>query len=135
VPVLRAEPGRTAEDVITDLAARAPGLTLLVLHGSRARGDARADSDWDLAYLGEGRFDPDALLAELVLALGTESVDLSRLEPSGGLFRYRVARDGRALFEAEEGLFARFWFDAVSFWCDAQPVLQEGYESILREYR
>ena len=34
---------------IKDLAASEPGLDLLVLFGSRARGDARPDSDYDVA--------------------------------------------------------------------------------------
>lgn len=121
-------------DVISALAARTPGLQLLVLHGSRARGDAGATSDWDLAYLADGRFDPDGFLADLVIGLRTDRIDLSRLKGASGLFRYRVARDGEPLFEAEDGAFARFWFETVSFWCDAEPLLRGGYEAILQEY-
>jgi predicted nucleotidyltransferase len=124
----------SARDLVARLAAEAPGLELLVLHGSRARGDAGAASDWDLAYLADRRFDPDGFLADLVLGLRTDRVDLSRLSGASGLFRYRVARDGEPLFEAEDGAFARFWFDAVSFWCDAEPLLRSGYEAILQEY-
>jgi predicted nucleotidyltransferase len=108
---------------------------LLVLHGSRARGDARDGSDWDLAYLADERFDPDTFLADLVLALGTDRIDLSRLSGTSGLFRYRVARDGEPVFEARDGIFDRFWMDAVSFWCDAEPVLRSGYEAVLERYR
>jgi predicted nucleotidyltransferase len=121
--------------VIAGLAAQAPGLELLVLHGSRGRGDERPGSDWDLAYLAEPTFDPDAFLADLVLALGTTKIDLANLAGAGGLFRYRVARDGEPLFEAREGAFAGFWMRAVSFWCDAEPILRPGYEAILAEYR
>lgn len=121
-------------DVISALAARTPGLQLLVLHGSRARGDAGATSDWDLAYLADGRFDPDGFLADLVIGLRTDRIDLSRLKGASGLFRYRVARDGEPLFEAEDGAFARFWFETVSFWCDAEPLLRGGYEAILQAY-
>lgn len=120
---------------ISRLAARAEGLDLLVLHGSRARGDARDGSDWDLAYLADESFDPDELLTDLVLALGTDRIDLARLRGASGLFRYRVARDGEVLFEAEDGIFERFWTAAVSFWCDAEPVLRSGYETILERYR
>ncbi len=126
---------RPARDLLSDLASRAEGLRLLVLHGSRARGDAHAGSDWDLAYLGDEAFDPDALLADLILALGTDRVDLSRLSGTSGLFRYRVARDGELVFEREEGAYERFWMDAVGFWCDAEPVLRSGYEGILERYR
>jgi len=123
------------QQVISSLAARARGLRLLVLHGSRARGTARPESDWDLAYLADDGFDPDAFLADLVLALRTDRIDLSSLSGGGGLFRYRVARDGAVLFEAESGAFDRFWMQAVGFWCDAEPVLRRGYEGILAEYR
>lgn len=121
--------------VLSGLAARAAGLELLVLHGSRARGEERPGSDWDLAYLAEPPFDPDAFLAELVLALETDRIDLASLRGAGSLLRYRVARDGEPLFEARDGAFHRFWMEAVSFWCDAEPILRPGYEAILAEYR
>jgi predicted nucleotidyltransferase len=108
-----------------------PGLSLLVLHGSRARGDARQDSDWDFAYLASAELDPAALYADLAVALGTDRIDVANLTTAGGLIRYRVARDGVVVFEATAGIFDRFWFEAVSFWCDAAPVLRAGYEAIL----
>lgn len=107
------------------------GLRLLVLHGSRARNDARADSDWDFAYLATPDTNVPALHADLALALGTDSIDLTNLETAGGLLRYRTARDGLVVFEREPHLFDRFWFDAVSFWCDAAPILQAGYKTVL----
>ena len=30
------------------------------------------------------------------------------------------------IFEARAGLFDGFWFDAVQFWCDAGPLLEQG---------
>lgn len=122
-------------EVIREKAAAADGLELLVLHGSRARGDARADSDWDLAFEGTAAFDPDDLLTDLVLALGTDRIDLARLAGASGLFRYRVARDAKVIFEAEAGAFERFWMEAVTFWCDAEPVLRPAYRAHLAEYR
>lgn len=122
-------------DRIARLASEAPGLELLVLHGSRARDEARRGSDWDLAYLADASFDPDAILAELVLALGTDRIDLVKLSGASGLFRYRVARDGVVLYEGLPGAFERFWMEAVTFWCDAEPILRRGYEGLLAEYR
>jgi predicted nucleotidyltransferase len=112
-------------------ARRHPGLRLLVLHGSRAREDAHAASDWDFAFMAQAGFDPSLLYADLAVALGTDHVDLADLDRAGGLVRYRAARDGVVLVEAEPGLFDSFWFDAVSFWCDAGPALRAGYESVL----
>ena len=131
----------TSSDLTASLAAlraiaeRHDGLELLVLHGSRGRGQARDDSDWDFAYLAAPTCDPSLLHADLVMALGTDDVDLIDLATTGGLIRYRVARDGLPVFEASPALFDRFWFEAVSFWCDAEHVLRAGYQAVLDELR
>ncbi|MGH9387551.1 MAG: type VII toxin-antitoxin system MntA family adenylyltransferase antitoxin [Vicinamibacterales bacterium] len=113
------------------LAAAAPELRLLVLYGSRARGDAHERSDWDFAYEADAGFDPDRLLAELAEHLNTDRVDLVDLGRAGALLRYRVARDGAVVFEHDGGRFERFWLDAVDTWCDLAPVLEPAYASVL----
>jgi predicted nucleotidyltransferase len=121
----------SAVPALRDLAREHAGLRVLVLHGSRARGEARADSDWDFAYLATPGTDLSLLYSDLALALQTDAIDLTDLATAGGLLRYRAARDGVVVFERELRLFSRFWFDAVSFWCDAAPVLRQGYKSVL----
>jgi predicted nucleotidyltransferase len=116
-----------------EIARRHRGLQLLVLFGSRARGEATARSDWDLGYLGEPSLDRDGLLADLVAAAGTQALDLVDLDRAGGLVRFRAARDAVVLFEAGDGAFARFWFDAVSYWCDMGSIIRAGYEGILED--
>lgn len=108
-----------------------PGLHLLVLFGSRARGDAGSLADWDFGYLAGPEFDPDRLLADLGGALAADRIDLVDLARAGGQLRYRAARDGRVLYEAQAGEFGRFWTEAVSFWCDAAPVLERAYAGVL----
>src|ERR1700756_3804552 len=95
---------------LSGIAKRHQGLRLLVLFGSRARGEATSRSDWDLGYLGEAPLDREGLLADVVAAAGTEGIDLVDLDRAGGLVRFRAARDAMVLFEASEGTFARFWF-------------------------
>ncbi len=112
-----------------------PALRLLVLFGSRARTDARPASDWDLAYVASDGLDPDALLLDLVRALGTDRVDLVDLERAGAQIRYRAAAEGRVVHEARPGAFAEFWLAAVDFWCDAEPVLRSGYADVLARLR
>ena len=116
-----------------EMARRQRRLRLLVLFGSRARGEATARSDWDLGYLGGPSLDRDGLLADLVAAAGTEALDLVDLDRAGGLVRFRAARDAVVLFEAADGTFARFWFEAVSYWCDMGPIIRAGYEGILED--
>jgi len=111
--------------------AQQPGLRLLVLHGSRARGDAHAQSDWDFAYSAEQGFDVDGLLALLVESLGADRVDLADLDRAGALLRHRVASDGVALYEEAPGNFQTFQIEAARIWCDLAPVLEPAYARVL----
>jgi len=120
-------------DTVRRIAHETPGLDLLVLHGSRSRDDARPDSDWDFAYLCGDGFDPDAMLARLADALDSDRIDLADLARAGGQLRFRVARDGHVVYSRREGEWDRFWTGAVSFWCDAGPVLREAYDGALQE--
>jgi predicted nucleotidyltransferase len=118
---------------LTEAVSNFEGLRLLLLFGSRARGDERADSDWDFGYLGSTALDVDGLLATLVLTVGSDRIDLVNLARAGGQLRFRAAGDSVPLFATDAKEFPRFWFDAVSFWCDMQPVLRAGYEEVLSE--
>jgi predicted nucleotidyltransferase len=115
-------------------AERVEGLDLLVLHGSRARGEARVDSDWDFAVIGDARLDISALLASLVDALGTDRVDLADLTRAGAVLRFRVARDGIVVFERRAGAFESFAVSAAQLWCDMEPVLRRAHADYLAEW-
>jgi predicted nucleotidyltransferase len=106
---------------------------MLLLFGSRARGNAETRSDWDFAYVAAPGFDVVGLLAGLVEIVGSDRVDLADLERATGLLRYRAARDGQLLFEARPGIWDQFRFETTLFWCDALPILQRGYEEVLAE--
>jgi predicted nucleotidyltransferase len=112
-----------------------PGLTLLVLHGSRARGTSHDRSDWDFVYLGEETLDPDALLAAINEAIGTDAVDLADLSESSALLRFRAARDGIVVHEAAPGTFDTFRLDAIHTWCDMEPVLTPLYDKVLEDLK
>lgn len=108
-----------------------PGLRLLVLYGSRGRGDAHARSDWDVAYRAEPLFNADLLLATLADRLKADRIDLVDLDRAGALLRYRAARDGVVLFEQDARQFQSFWLSAVDTWCDLAPVLEPLYAHVL----
>jgi predicted nucleotidyltransferase len=122
-------------DTIRVVAARTPGLDLLVLFGSRARGDAHARSDWDFGFLGDDTLDVTALLAALVETVGSDRLDLVDLAHAGGLLRYRAARDGLALFESRPRAMEAFCLEAADFWCDVEPILRRGYDDVLADLR
>jgi len=123
IPTLRA----VAEDQ--------PGLRLLLLHGSRARGDTHDGSDWDFAYLADNGFDPAAMLAQLAEILHADRIDLADLSRASGLLRYRAAADGIVIFERKMGEFERYWLVVVPAWCDMEPVLRPAYDALLKGLR
>lgn len=118
-------------EALRSATADVPGLSLLVLHGSRARGDAHEGSDWDFAYRGDAGLDADDLLARLADHLKADRIDLVDLDRAGALVRFRVARDGVAIVERERGAFDRFRLAAVHAWCDLAPVLERAYARVL----
>jgi hypothetical protein len=118
-------------DEIAAAARQASGLNVLLLFGSRARGDVHVRSDWDFGYLAAPAFDPDALGARLVEILDTDRIDLADLARASGLLRYRAAIDGITAFESSADAADAFRLDAVRFWCDAAPVLERGYAAVL----
>jgi predicted nucleotidyltransferase len=116
---------------LREVASRIPALDLLLLFGSRARGDAGPQSDWDFGYIARPGADVTGLLAGLVEATGSDRVDLADLERAGGLLRFRAAQDGVVIVEARPGIADAFRLEAARFWCDAEPVLQRGYRETL----
>jgi len=122
-----------ALDALARVGRETPGLRLLLLFGSRARGAAHEQSDWDLGYLAAANMDPATLRVRVAEVLETDRLDVVDLERASGLLRYRAARDGQLVFEARQGLADEFRFEVVRFWCDAAPVLQRGYEDVLAE--
>ena len=80
---------------------RVPGLVLVMLHGSWARGDARSGSDVDLALLADAPLEPLALLGlqtdlEPLLQTTVDMIDLWRADD---VLRVQVIEHGRVLFE------------------------------------
>jgi predicted nucleotidyltransferase len=122
---------REALAAATDVARATAGLNLMILFGSRARGNHGAGSDWDFGYQGTPALDVTGLMTALVSALRSDRIDLVDLDKASGLLRFAAARDGLVVFETTPHLGDRFRFDAAQFWCDAAPALMRGYQDVL----
>ena len=129
----RQDPGVPIER-LREVAHAFPGLDALILYGSRARGDAIPHSDWDLGYLASGELDAGDLHAVIVETLGDDRVDLVDLGDAGAQLRYRVAGDGRALFERLPHRFERFRLEAIAYWLDMAPIIRAEYEAHLEKF-
>lgn len=93
-------------DVARDVAGRF-SLRLVVLFGSAARQE-QDPRDLDLGVVGSGPLDVVAITNALTRALGTQSIDVTDLRRADPVLLALAARDGRALFETEPGVFAQF---------------------------
>ena len=120
-------------EVIRRAAHAMRGLDLLMLFGSRARGDAHTRSDWDFGFLASPDVDIPAFLSALVEATGSDRVDLVDLSRASGVLRFRAARDGQVLHERTPGVGDEFRLEAARFWCDMAPILERGYAEILAD--
>ena len=91
-------------------------LKLLILFGSRARGEHKPDSDWDFAVLYEERSaqkDISSLLKiytllEQALEIPEDKIDVIDLKECSPILAHYVARDGQLLYERETGIFEGF---------------------------
>jgi len=107
-------------EIASQLPARIPYLKMLILFGSRARGDTQAQSDWDFAALYDGElreesckdrgfawFEVPVILGK-AFNLNSDEIDVVDLNRCSPLIAHFVARDGILLCESEPGQFAAF---------------------------
>ncbi|MBN8563526.1 MULTISPECIES: type VII toxin-antitoxin system MntA family adenylyltransferase antitoxin [unclassified Leptolyngbya] len=116
------QPPQTLEELIEfvpQILEQVPYLKLLVLFGSRARGDHDANSDWDFAFLCDeelrkqyekGGFDFLRIWGVLqqIYKLGDDQIDAIEMKECSDLLAHNIAKDGQILYELEPGEFERF---------------------------
>lgn len=95
-------------------------LKMLVLFGSRARGDYREDSDYDFAVLYDedlqesltkdkpyGFIEAYSVIPK-VLGISSDRIDIVNLGHCSDVIAHFVAQDGKLLYEKEIGCFEQF---------------------------
>lgn len=107
------------KSLVNRIVEQIPYLELLILFGSRARGDHHPSSDWDFALL----FDEDQRrqheqdgwsyfrswsVLQQVFDLGDEEMDWVELKNASDLLAHAIARDGVVIYERQPGLFDQF---------------------------
>jgi predicted nucleotidyltransferase len=115
---------------LADLDRVAPGVELIVLFGSAAKGRARPRSDLDIAARADGPLDLDALYLCLAPRLGTDRLDLVDLRKAGSVLAFEVARHGQPLFERIPGAFRSFQALASRRYCDTAKLRRAQQRAI-----
>lgn len=116
-----------------------PYLTLLVLFGSRARGDTHARSDWDFGALYDpeirksnlehkpfGAFEVPLIISQ-ILQVPDHLIDVVELDRCSKSIAHEIACDGKVLYERNPGEFKKFQ--------EQSRMTQEELRSVNQELR
>ncbi|HEY9830497.1 MAG TPA: nucleotidyltransferase domain-containing protein [Stenomitos sp.] len=128
--------------IFPKLIEKIPYLKMLVLFGSRARGDIHANSDWDFAALYDEElressckdkafawFEVPILIGQ-VFDLNSDKIDVVELNHCTPLLGYQVARDGKLLYEQQAGEFINFQRQAWKIYADTAKFRKAQRQSI-----
>lgn len=110
---------------------------LAYLFGSQAIGQARAQSDYDVAVLFDGKVSTDDryLLAHQLTELLDTGVDLVDLARAPIELVYNVIATGQILYEKERRTRVEFEARALGLYFDQLPVLRAERRALLEETR
>lgn len=112
-----------------------PEVQMVVLFGSRAKGQERAKSDWDIGvlarvgcYEGFAQFKLQSELSE-ILSIPFDRIDLVNLRYCSPLLGFAIARDGKVLYQETSITFTRFQVKASKMYADTAKFrrLQRAY--------
>lgn len=114
------KPLQGLHEIYQQIPAKIPYLKMLVLFGSRARGDNQENSDWDFAVLYDEELREPILkqnawrwleafhiLGE-IFGLSDDNIDIVELNSCSRLIAHYVARDGKLIYEQTPGEFEKF---------------------------
>ena len=104
-----------------------PEIAVAYLFGSRARSEARLDSDLDVAVVSAGRGELSnellgRLATELSKATGIDAVDVIDLEAQGPIFAHHVLLEGRRVHVGSEERRVDFESDTMVHAFDFRPT-------------
>lgn len=120
-----------------------PYLRLLVVFGSRARGDHNIESDWDFGFLcdeelrkqyenkGWNYFRVWGILQQ-VYQLGDDQIDAVDMRKCSNILAHNIAADGKVIYELKPGEFAAFQREKLIA-PEEMKRLQEEMREQLRE--
>lgn len=112
--------------------AKKHGLALLVLFGSRARGDERQKSDFDVAYSSVKNLslhEENQMAVELHEVLKTINVDLVNLHHTGPLLLKKITEEGIPLYEIRQSVFNQLYLYALRIFRESKNlnILRQVY--------
>ena len=122
---------------VGDIVAGLPEIGLVYLFGSRAAGNATAQSDYDFAILvdrdADGPMIRDRFAAEIGAQLDNGRIDVVLLRQAFIELAYAVIAEGVILFQRDVATRVEFEAVVMSRYGDYLPVLRTHREQIFRD--
>ncbi|TAF19509.1 MAG: nucleotidyltransferase domain-containing protein [Nostocales cyanobacterium] len=122
----------------SQISEKIPYLKMLVLFGSRAAGNTKANSDWDFAILCDeekyklyveeyplASFAITGILGE-VFKINSDKIDIVQLNHCSKLIAHFIARDGQVLYEQETDEFDNFRIKKKKSESELKKISQEN---------
>jgi predicted nucleotidyltransferase len=113
-------------------------LNYLVFFGSRALGEERKNSDFDLAYSSqkEIKYSEETFLQEdLARLFNISTIDLVNTKQAGPLLQKEIAVNGRLIKEFTKDSFDNFQIFALMNYFETKPLFRMQEEYIQRNLR
>ena len=135
---------RSLEDLqsgLPQILEQAPYIKLLVLFGSRARGDYSEKSDWDFAFLCDeelrkqyekGGWDAYRVWGILQNSynLGDDQIDAIEMKDCSAILAHNIAQDGQIIYEQNPEEFTHFRQEKLITPAEMKQLQKEMRESL-----
>lgn len=127
---------------IPQILEQVPYLKLLVLFGSRARGDHFPSSDWDFALLFDEKlrqqYEPGRdwncyrswSVLQQILGLDDDEIDWIDLKNASDVLAHTIASEGKVIYEKTAGEFEAFRQTSLKTTAELKRIHQEEREEL-----
>ncbi|MCT7988324.1 type VII toxin-antitoxin system MntA family adenylyltransferase antitoxin [Laspinema olomoucense] len=129
--------------IARQLPEQIPVLKMLVLFGSRVRGNFHAESDWDFAALYDETVETGQIKSNLdnylelsflirqELGIPENKIDIVELSPGcSPLLAYNIAQDAKLIYEKEPGELTNFKIKTWKVYADTEKFRQSARRCI-----
>ena len=104
--------------------AEIPEVKLVILFGSRARGDAGPDSDYDIAVFLER---PNTSIETQIFSTAPKNVDLVFFHRTPLYVKARILREGKILVNKDDNLLKSITLKTMTDYLDNKDLYSEVY--------
>lgn len=113
-------------------------LKLVLLFGSRTRGQTHKESDFDIAVYPERPLSGEDLIQlnyEFTLLVGNDHVDLVDLRKAPPLLMKMISDEAKVLYQKNSDEFINFYIYALRRYREARPLFELRHQQLKAEFK